>query len=363
MEYISLSSLQEEVSERIGYLEEWVRVEIASCKMSGGHWYFDLIEKSESGEIAAQARGMIWRSNAAIVKRFVSESGEQLRAGLCVVMLVSVSYHPRYGLSLTIEDIDASFTVGQRELERQNTIRKLTESGLADRQKKLQLPLLPRRIALISSETAAGYGDFGKHMSENPFGYRFIIDLFPAAVQGDGAAAAIASRIGEICIAGGYDVILLLRGGGGDSDLFCFDEYELAEAIAMSSVPVLTAIGHERDFHVADMVAYEHFKTPTALADFIIDWVSEVESEIDRCLSNIKMALTYRLNAMDNQVALLEASIKASDPRSILAQGYVLAADSRGRILRSASSACKGDGFSLRFSDGRWQCEVKDVKL
>ena len=383
--YIELSELQEIIRERIGYVERWVRVEIESHREVGGHHYLNVIEKGPRGEIAAKASARIWRSNAVILREFARATGKSLEAGMTVVVCAIVDYHPQYGLSLTIQDIDLGFSAGQRELEKQETVRRLTESGLIVRQKSLELPLLPRSIALITSKDAAGYGDFMKHIAGNQYGFQYNCTLFQSLVQGENAPGSIISCLQAIEAEGCYDVVMILRGGGAESDMYCYDDYELCRAIALCPVPVLTAIGHERDFHVADMVAYDYFKTPTALADNLIDWYLEVESrvtdallslqnalrerimnmerDVERALSNIKFALSSSLSLMDKNVALLEAGIRAADPRAILRQGYVLAVDRNGSILKSAHSKSAGEQFALRFGDGLWDCSIDNVKI
>jgi len=423
--FIELSELQGLIKRRIGRLESWVRVEVESHREVRGHHYLKVLEKLPSGEITARADARIWSSRAYILEEFKRLTGKGLDAGMSVVLLVSVDYHPQFGLSLIVSDIDPSYTIGQREIELKRTLETLTRTGLMDRQKGLQLPLLPSRIAVISSKDAAGFGDFMKHLDRNDRGFAFNVTLFQALMQGEYAPSSI-----EACInaAAGFDVILILRGGGADSDLFCYDSLDLCRAIALCGTPVLTAIGHERDYHVADMVAHDHFKTPTALADFIVGWVSGVEDsmedladgiaraaadritvednritgllseiryflsgrvaaedrkvgavlsdirfllsdrvvrmsdEVRRTLSNITFALTSTLNAMESKVSLLEAGIKAADPRGILSQGYVLAVSEEGRILKNVGDKSVGESFSLRFTDGSWKCEIKDIR-
>lgn len=386
-EYLELSALQNLIKRRVSDIETWVRVEIDSHSTSGGHHYFGLLQKSPDGTELARARGIIWRSNSSAIQHFEAATGQKLAAGLSVVMYVSVNYDARFGLSLIIQEIDASYSIGQRELQKKKTILKLTEEGLMDLQKTtLGLPFLPSRIAVISSSEAAGYGDFTKHLDTNPYGYRYHLTLFHSFIQGDNAPSSIISAINEIVGSRIYDVILILRGGGAESDLFCFDDYDLSRNIAQSPVPVLTAIGHERDCHIADMVAWEYFKTPTALADFLIGWVHDVElswletvenirqalterlvysaeMEIKRSVDNIRFALNASLNERDHRIALLEAGIKSSDPRNVLRQGYVLASDREGHLLKTAASRSKGDEFCLRFSDGLWDCSINEVKI
>lgn len=407
VDYMELSELQELIRGRIGSLERWVRVEIGSHSESGGHHYFDLIEKTAGGEIAAKARGTVWRFRSSIITAFARQTGRTLSAGMTVVMKVEVVYHPQFGLSLNITDIDPNYSIGQRELEKRRTMQTLASEGLMERQKSLELPVLPSRIAVISSSTAAGYGDFMNQLAANDRGYAFDCTLFQSLMQGENAPASIIESLHAINEDGSFDVVLIFRGGGAEADMYCFDDCDLCRNIASSGIPVLTAIGHERDYHIADMVAHDHFKTPTALAVFMIDWVSAVEdavtdildsivrgaqdkvnaeqtriaallsdikygmagrvsaidAETRRCLSNICFALNAGIKDMDAGIALLAAGIESADPRAILRQGYVLASDSTGTIIRTASSKSAGDDFVLRFMDGRWSCRVNDVEL
>ena len=403
--YIELYDLQREISERVGQLACWVRVEILSMKEAGGHCYLTLIQKDASGQVAARAEGRIWRSSSGILNRFRMQTGESLRAGITVVVRASVTYHPVFGMALVIGDIDPAYTIGNRELEKKKTIERLTREELIDRQKSVPLPFLPECLAVISSADAAGYGDFVKHLEGNRYGFVFSTKLYPALMQGDRSPASIISALEMIELEGECDAVLVLRGGGGEDDLSCFDDYSLCRALASSRLPVLTAIGHERDYHVADMVACRHFKTPTALADFVVEWyegaeeqVNEVlssiqdalmerireaemnvadcmaaianaamsvirrgDDEVHRCLTNIRFAIVTAAKDLESQVALLEARIQAADPRGILRQGYVLAVDGNGHVMREAASGKAGENFSLRFSDGRWKCLINEV--
>ncbi|MCR5003743.1 MAG: exodeoxyribonuclease VII large subunit [Bacteroidales bacterium] len=382
--YVELSDLQNQIKAKIGYLEQWVRVEIESHREVRGHHYFNLIEKGAGGGIAARASGTVWASNAGIIDKFTRDTGIAIKPGITIVVRVSVSYHPLYGLSLSISAIDSSFSIGQRELEKRETVRKLTEEKLLDLQKSLVLPYLPLRIAVVSSDTAAGYGDFVNQLENNEYGYRFDLTLYKALMQGDGAPKSISDALGRIDYPR-FDLVVILRGGGADADMFCYDDYGLCRTIALCPSPVVTAIGHERDYHIADMVANTYVKTPTALAQLLIDWVARVEqemldalaavsrqlsqrlfsmdTEVTRCKTNVQFALNSAINALDSAVALHEARIRAADPRNILSQGYVLAVDDKGNILKNVRSKQKGENFSLRFSDGMWKCEIEDVKL
>ncbi|MBO4476347.1 MAG: exodeoxyribonuclease VII large subunit, partial [Bacteroidales bacterium] len=258
-----------------------VRAEIASLqRRSNGHCYLELCESGPRGPVA-KVRAVIWRSAwDPVAGKFARETGEPLREGLALVFEVTVNYSELYGLTLIIEDIDVSHTLGEAELARRRTIEKLTEEGLMDLQKELALPDLPYEIAVISAPDAAGYGDFRRHLLENEYGFAFNVTLFEAAMQGETAPASIMDAMQRALDAGGFDAVLVMRGGGSTLDLACFDDYALCAAIARYPVPVYTAIGHDRDVHVADMVACGSVKTPTALADLLVDAVAAEDERI-----------------------------------------------------------------------------------
>lgn len=362
-DYIELSELQNIISERVEGLEVWIKVEIESHRVVKGHHYINLIEKKEGGLIAARASAHIWASNSQILSDFEWVCGKSLEAGMTVVMKVEVDYHPVYGLALEILELDSNFTLGQRELEKQKTIAELEKSGAMERQKRLALSYLPGKIAVISSSDAAGYGDFSRHLASNPFGYAFDYVLFQSLMQGEKAPASIMSSLEQIRSQGGFDMVLILRGGGAESDLYCYDDKALCQAIADFPLPILTAVGHERDYHVCDMVAKDYYKTPTAAANALIDWVQQVEGELQRLALGISFALKSKLALMEKQLSLLEMGIKAADPRRILEQGYLLAVGSDGKLLKKAGQGAAGDVFTLKFGDGDWHCEIDKILL
>ena len=361
----------------------WVKAEISSFSAKpGGHCYLTL-SQSAGGRPVAECRAMIWKQNYLMLKEyFESESGETLRAGIVVQVHAQVNYSPVYGLSLYIDDIDPSATVGARALERQKTIERLEREGMMDMQKELVLPDLPSRLAVISSPTAAGYGDFCRHLLENQWGYNYSITLYEALMQGEQAPESISAALGRAAAdTFGYDVALILRGGGSESDLLCFDDYSLAVAIATCPLPVVTAIGHDRDFHVADMVANTFVKTPTALADMLLDRFAEADAAVDvlerriisavrgkaslmeerfsKLLSRLNYAFSSKVQQGSSRVALAEARIAATDPRRLLSQGYALVTGPDGRVLKSAATLLPGDRIGVRFSDGRIDARVE----
>ena len=363
----------------------WVKAEISSWSpRANGHCYLNLSE-SERGKQVADIRAMIWKWNYPQLKAFFeSETGQPLQAGITVLVRVQVHFDPVFGMSLFIDDIDPAFTVGEQALARKKAIERLTAEGYLDMQRELVLPRLPYRLAVITSKTAAGYGDFRKHLLENEAGYAFQVDLYEALVQGDSAPVSMISALQEVQ-GRPYDAVLILRGGGGVTDLSCFDDYDLAVAIATCPVPVVTAIGHERDYHIADMVANRFVKTPTALADLFLDAYAAEDALLDGYESRIRRAVSDRLGGMLRKVDaavhrlqfaavtrvnrelaaldLKEAVIQASDPRKILSLGYALVTGKDGKVLKSAAPVGTGDRIGVRFSDGALSATVNDVRM
>ena len=406
--YIELLDLQNRIKESIADAfpgRYWVKAEIASWSpRANGHCYLSL-SQSRSGKSIAEARAMIWKwKYPQLTQFFESSTGQRLQAGLTVLVQVTVSYSELYGISLFIEDIDPAFTLGEQALERKKAIEKLTAQGYMEMQKELALPDLPYRLAVITSKTAAGYQDFRHHLLDNPEGYAFELDLYEALVQGEQAPASIMAALEEAAEKN-YDAILLLRGGGSELDLACFDNYELAVAIATCPVPVVTAIGHDKDVHIADMVAHASVKTPTALADLFLEAYEAQDAILDRLEGRIGTAVQRRISALEvllqrsvgrisrgllhkyadvarlkdnavhrvqfaaqarisaevSKVALKEALIKASDPRSILALGYVLVTGKDNKVLKTVDKVSKGDRIGVRFSDGSLTAKVDEI--
>lgn len=383
-------TLQQLLASVKGALEEafplsvWVKGEIQSLSVNrNGHCYIDLIEKHAlTGALLAQARAIIWSNRyRSLAVRFQQETGRELEAGIGVLALVTVSYSELYGLSLVIEDIDASFTAGEAFLERQRTIARLTQEGMMDLNASLPMADLPRRLAVISAQTAAGYGDFMDHLHNNPYRFSFSSELFPAPLQGAEAPKGIIAALGRIAAReGDFDAVLILRGGGSATDLACFDDYDLALNIAQFPLPVLTAIGHERDTHVADMVAYEHLKTPTALADYFIDIFAgedyrlqtlsgrlslavrtkagEQRLRLDSGVARIRAAVAARLAEARHSVQLLEYRVGALNPAAILAKGFTLTLKN-GKRVTSAAQLQQGDGVTVLFNDGKVNAEIR----
>ena len=254
----------------------WVRAETSEVRVNSysGHCYLEFIEKDErTGQVAARARGTIWAQQYAVIRPyFEEETGRPFTSGLKVLVRVAVDFHELYGLSLTVHDIDPSFTVGDLVRRRKEIIRQLQADGVFDLNRSLSLPPRPQRIAVISSATAAGYEDFTDQLLGNEYGFPFYVRLYPALMQGERTEASIIAALDRIyAVREAFDVVVIIRGGGSTADLSSFDSYALAANCAQFPLPIITGIGHERDDTVVDLVAHTRLKTPTAVAAFLID--------------------------------------------------------------------------------------------
>lgn len=253
----------------------WVIAEISEIKINPrGHCYLDLVEKDElEDRIIAKARGTIWvRKFRMLEPYFEATTGKKLTAGLKILVNATLEYHELYGFSLNVIDIDPAYTLGDLARKKIETINRLDEEGIIKMNKELPLPEVPQKIAIISSATAAGYKDFIEQLKQNPYGYKFYTKLFPAYMQGEEAEKSIVRALENIYeYEYLFDVVAIIRGGGAQSDMSCFDLYGIASNIAQFPLPVITGIGHEKDESVADIVAHTKQKTPTAVADFLIN--------------------------------------------------------------------------------------------
>ena len=343
----------------------WLKAEISALKARpAGHCYMELSQSSETGLIA-KAQAVIWSSKFRFLAPFFkSVTGAALAEGMNVLVRVSVNFSQLYGLSLVIDDIDPSFTVGEKERLRRQTIERLEKEGLLELQKELAMPVLPYRLAVISAPDAAGFRDFCRHLEENDYGFVFCPELFPALMQGNAAPESIIGALGGIAASEvPYDLVLIMRGGGAKLDLACYDDYDLAAAIARFPIPVFTAVGHDQDYHVCDMAAYAYLKTPTAMADELIGCYADEDARLLSFGSRLKLAFLNKINSMESRVQMLETRIKSADPRNILDRGYVLAVDRDGVPFKRASERAPGDVVSLMFADGTLRCEVVEVNL
>ena len=278
----------------------WVRAEMSDVRENGasGHCYLEFIEKDpRSGQLLAKVRGAIWAKTFRLLKPyFEMETGQRFVSGLKVLVRVTVDFHELYGLSLTVVDIDPAYTLGDMARKRLEIIRQLQEEGVFELNKELPLPLLPRRIALISSPTAAGYEDFMNQLTHNRAGYPFYVKLFPALMQGERTEESVIAALDRIYAHQElFDVVALLRGGGATSDLNSFDSYLLAANCAQFPLPILTGIGHERDDTVVDLVAHTRLKTPTAVAEFLIARMDQAAQTVEELQQTMTQSASMRM--------------------------------------------------------------------
>ncbi len=269
----------------------WVICEISELKINNsGHCYLELVEKNQETDVlSAKARAIIWSSAFRMLQPyFETTTGLKLTSGIKVLVKVAVEFHELYGYSLIISDIDPNYTIGELARKKQEVINKLTEEGVIDMNKAIPFPALPQKIAVISSKTAAGYGDFIDQLHNNPDGYKFYVKLFPALMQGAEAEQSIIDALDNIYrYEDLFDIVVIIRGGGSQSDLSCFNNYWLAYNITQFPLPVLTGIGHEQDESVVDIVAHTRLKTPTAVAEFLISEFQDAESWFDELQNKI----------------------------------------------------------------------------
>jgi exodeoxyribonuclease VII large subunit len=281
----SLSELTDKIQETIQNnfaTAVWIRAEISELRENNnGHCYLELIEKdSDTDTILAKTKATIWSSTYRMLKPyFESSTGESLRSGLKVLVSVSVEFHGMYGFSLNIRDIEPSFTIGELAARRLKIIKQLEEDGIADMNKILEFPILPQRLAIISSKTAAGYDDFMNQLKSDVNHFSFYCKLFPAVMQGEQAESSIINALEKIySYSEHFDLVLIIRGGGATTDLACFDSYDLALNCAQFPLPIVTGIGHQRDITILDMVAHTSVKTPTAAAEFVISKLADADN-------------------------------------------------------------------------------------
>lgn len=383
----------------------WVQAEISSISPSGqGHCYLELVQKDATGRnFLAKAKANIWRGTWLKLKPyFEAQTGETLKVGMKVLLQVTVTFHEVYGYSLVVQDIDPAYTMGDMARRRKEILEQLARDGVIGLNKELEIPALPHRIAVISSATAAGWGDFRNQLDGNIYGFRFYVKLFPALMQGDDVERSVVSALNAVAARrDNFDLVVIIRGGGAVSELSCFDSYNLAFNIANFPLPVITGIGHERDDTVADVVAHTKVKTPTAAAEFIINRVFDTASELENLTRRMSDAITGRMNAENvrierlsqklpslfavlkarqeqlletvwirsvngvrnlltsqtHKLEILDKTLAAADPAVILKRGYSLTR-AGGRVVKSASDLKKGDRLTTVFADGSVESEI-----
>ncbi|MGP1592422.1 MAG: exodeoxyribonuclease VII large subunit [Prevotella multiformis] len=290
----------------------WVEAELSEVRENRGHCYMELIEKDDTGNVPiARASAKCWRNVwSAISPYFVRITGQQIHAGMKVMLQVHAQFHPQYGFSWIVDDINPEFTMGDMLRKRRDIVRRLQAEGVFDLQKGLRLSLFAQRIAVISSETAAGYGDFCSQLETNEYGFRFRVEIFPAVMQGEQVEQSIIAALDSINERESeFDAVVIIRGGGATADLSGFDTLELAENVANFPLPVITGIGHERDESVLDMVSFLRVKTPTAAAAFLIDQLSVTLGRIERAQTAIADGVRRKMEAEKMRIRHLESHI------------------------------------------------------
>lgn len=296
----------------------WVQGELSEARAGyGGHFYGELVERCEDtrkgraqgGELLAKARVTCWQNTYVhVAEKFAHATGESLRKGMMVLLEVSVNFHELYGFSLAIQDIDPSYTLGDMARRRQEILRQLESDGILHDNQALTMPVLPRRVAVVSSASAAGYGDFCDQLLHNEYGYAFSVRLFPAVMQGMRVEESVIGALQQIADeADWWDVVVIIRGGGATSDLSDFDSYPLAACIAQMPLPVITGIGHERDETVLDYVAHTHLKTPTAVAAFLIQRMEEAQAYLESLAQRMADSVRRRLGDEQQRLVHLAA--------------------------------------------------------
>ncbi|MBX0332247.1 exodeoxyribonuclease VII large subunit [Pontibacter sp. HSC-14F20] len=324
---LSLFELHQQIREELelAFPESyWVVAEISQVTPDRrkGHCYLNLVDKGDNprGAIQAQARATIWSSRFQMLGRYFEEkTGQPLKAGLKILFQAQVRFHELYGLSLDIVNIDANYTIGDLARQRQETLKRLEAEGLLTANKELEMPLVPQRLAIVSSATAAGYQDFIHQLENNSYGYTFDTRLFPATVQGNEAPNSIVKAMDLIArYSHLFDAIVIIRGGGSQTDLGCFDDYKVAAAIGNAPLPVLTGIGHERDESIADLVAHTRQKTPTAVANYLLDKALAFETEAEGLFDSIYMFASQQLRFTSDK--LERQSLKISNLTNSLLQ-------------------------------------------
>jgi len=312
MDFLSLSQLNNLLAAEIrNFFPEtyWIMAETSDVRAnSNGHCYLEFVEKNpKTNAILAKARGYIWANVfETLAPYFEQKTGRRFNSGLKVLVNVSVEFHPVYGYGLNVCDIDPNYTLGDLQIQRQAILDRLEEEGILTMNKDLEMPVLPQRIAVISSATAAGYEDFVRHLSTNNSGFIFYPCLFPAVMQGEQTEPSIIAALDKIFeYRDFFDLVVIIRGGGATSDLASFDSYLLAANCAQFPLPVITGIGHERDETVLDFVAFHHAKTPTAVADFLISLSEEAANELFDCQDTISQSAVALLETATSELSLM----------------------------------------------------------
>ena len=407
MKSLSLSELTDQIQSVIRTNFDtvvWVRAEISELRENGGHCYMELIEKeAETDGILAKSKANCWSNVYRMLKPyFESSTGQNLKAGLNVLMAVTVEFSGVYGFSLNVRDIDPTYTIGELAARRLQIIRQLESDGIAYMNKQINFPYLPQRLAVISSSTAAGYGDFCDQLTNDNSHFAFYLKLFPAIMQGDQAESSIIKALEKIYKhIDLFDVVIIIRGGGAATDLACFDSYNLALNCAQFPLSIVAGIGHQRDSTILDMVAHISVKTPTAVAEFIIGRMQDAENEVynladeihsigsqlisenmqkiemmklkirqavrtsslnekhrlDQRIYMLKNIVRQRISNQENKLELLKSKIEVQSPHYLFERGYTITTIN-GKRLTSISEVKEKDNIKTYLADGEFESVV-----
>jgi exodeoxyribonuclease VII large subunit len=388
----------------------WIMAEILEIHVNArGHCYLELIEKNpEDDTLLARARATIWASKYNLLRPyFETTTGMPMKSGIKMLCKGTVEFHAQFGFSINITDIDPAYTLGDLARKRQEVINRLREKGVMEMNRELPFPSVPQHIAVISSETAAGYGDFMESVHHNSHGFYLHTQLFPAVMQGDEAPASIISALNAVYrSAGEYDCVVIIRGGGSRADLECYNNYDLAYYITQFPLPVITGIGHERDESVADMVAAFGLKTPTAVAEFLVDQLLAFEFRLsayrDSLASSVGRAVQHQRAVLQglaaglshlsrgylgkksyvlqqsallvrrgienmlvrkrDQLSLLETRNSLVNPANILKRGYSMTLH-RGKVISGIEGIGPEDLIETRLYRGRVISKVEETTV
>lgn len=365
MKQYSLSELCQNIEEVLA--EEfastyWVRAEVASLSIRG-HCYMELVEKASTKNIAAKVRATCWQQIYGILSPyFEAETGQKLSVGMQVLLEVEVSFHAVYGLSLNIVGIDPTFTLGDMARQRQETIQRLKDDGVMDMQSSLEIPSLPRRIAVISSADAAGYGDFCHQLENNSGGFQFRTQLFAAIMQGEQSAKSIIQSLQQIADEiDKWDIVVIVRGGGASTDLRNFDDYELASHCAQFPLPIIAGIGHTRDISIVDMVVHSSVKTPTAAAEWLINAMQQQADRIAELYTRLQRAIQHTINQQHIRIEQLQQALQFTSKKHLYQLRSQLEMWQKTIELHSPERIYRM-GYSLTIVDGKVVKSIHDVK-
>lgn len=365
MKQYSLSELCQNIEEVLA--EEfastyWVRAEVASLSVRG-HCYMELVEKASTKNIAAKVRATCWQQIYGILSPyFEAETGQKLSVGMQVLLEVEVSFHAVYGLSLNIVGIDPTFTLGDMARQRQETIQRLKDDGVMDMQSSLEIPSLPRRIAVISSADAAGYGDFCHQLENNSGGFQFRTQLFAAIMQGEQSAKSIIQSLQQIADEiDKWDIVVIVRGGGASTDLRNFDDYELASHCAQFPLPIIAGIGHTRDISIVDMVVHSSVKTPTAAAEWLINAMQQQADRIAELYTRLQRVIQHTINQQHIRIEQLQQALQFTSKKHLYQLRSQLEMWQKTIELHSPERIYRM-GYSLTTVDGKVVKSIHDVK-